>query len=213
MFFSTHNKNITYDNERGYGTLAVEGTGKVCQEDTDVMPMMCSKEEWIQHWTKIIITNGITEIGPGFLETFAFMTELTIHYSVKTIAVTPELKSLLVSRQVVIRGWRNSEGERLAQELGLKFIQADILVGWFVDYDVHERTKLVIMFDKGRPYLFYDVFTSCGGGCQEVDLDENFYVGATLESFAERKEFSNFRDEILKNKDLEYYFNAANGRC
>lgn len=189
------------------GILTVEGTGKVCQEDTDVEYLMRSKEEWIQEYTRLCIAAGITEIGPGFLETFAFMEELTIHYSVKTIAMTPELKSLLTSRKVVIFGWRDSAGERLAQELGLKFVQAEIFVGWF--RSSYSSTKLIIKFDRECPYLYFDEYSqgssagSCGGGSWEEELAKDFPVGVTLESFAMKH--IQWDDEIMSNKDLKYY--------
>ena len=49
-----------------------------------------------------------------------------------------------------------------------------------------------------------------GGGTYERELDEDFFVGETLESFAEW--FTRFQNDILKNEDLKYYLETANKR-
>lgn len=49
-----------------------------------------------------------------------------------------------------------------------------------------------------------------GGGTYERELDENFYKGETLETFAEW--FTRFRNDILRNEDLAYYFMTAQKR-
>ena len=214
MYFSEFNKKITYDTVWG-GTLHVCGKGKVCKEDLEVSPNPDKK--WKDHSWFISLDDGITEVGGGFLEAFRRMTELAIHYSVKSIETTPELLTLLQKNKVVIRGWYDSFGERFAREHGLKFIHADIEVGWAHDEEHYTNTRMEIRFDdKGKPYAFYDDICpgisagNNGGGTYTQDIPEDFYKGETLESFAEWKK--RFRNDILKNKDLAYFLKTANKR-
>ena len=216
MYFSKHNKGITY-NTRWGGTLEVCGKGMVCKEDTSVEPLSSSRQEWAGRFSTIALTAGITEVGPGFLETFTSMSELEIHYSVRSIAETPELLALLKKRRVVVRGWYDSAGERFAVAHGLRFIHADLLVGWAHDEEHYTNTKLEIRFDsKGKPYRHYDDYCpgisagNNGGGEYERELPEDFFKGETLASFASW--LTRFSSDILKNKDLEYFLATANRR-
>ena len=90
-------------------------------------------------------------------------------------------------------------------------------MGWARDEEHMTNTRLEIRFnEQGKPYRFYDdicpgwAASNMGGGTYERELDEDFYVGETLESFADW--FERFRDDILKNKDLQYYLETANKR-
>ena len=80
----------------------------------------------------------------------------------------------------------------------------------------HARQFRPQELQTGKPYRYYDdvctgwAASVTGGGTYTRELDEDFYVGETLESFAEW--FERFRDPILKNKDLQYYFETANRR-
>jgi len=146
------------------------------------------------------------------------MEELRIHFTVKSIATTPALQTLLKKNKVVVRGWYDSFGERFAQENGLKFLHANIEVGWAHDEAHYTNTRMEIRFDEtGKPYAFYDDICpgisagNNGGGTYTQDIPEDFFVGQTLESFAESK--PRFRDDILKNEDLKYFLRTANKRA
>ena len=212
MYFSNFNDKITYSNNWD-GSLEVCGQGKVCQEDLLVRPAPGKK--WMEEFTTIHLKKGITDVGAGFLEAFTAMHTLIIHYTVKSIALTPALQALFKRNRVVVRGWYDSYGERFARENGLKFIHADILVGWAHDEEHYTNTRLEIRFDDaGKPYRFYDDICpgisagNNGGGTYTRELDEDFYVGETLESFAEWLKC--FSHDILKNEDLRYYLETAN---
>lgn len=197
--------------------LQVRGKGKVCEEDLDQKAGKGGGRAWTAEYRGIEFTAGITEVGPGFLEAFPNLQSVEIHYTVQSIAVTPKLKELLKKNKVLIRGWYDSFGERFAKELGLEFRHADIFIGWYRDEEHDTGTRLEIRFDeKGKPYRYYDDVTTgwaasvSGGGTYTRELDEDFYVGETLESFAEW--FQRFREPILENEDLKYYFETANRR-
>lgn len=207
MSISKNNKNISFDHTWG-GPLQVCGKGTVHAKDLEA-----------DHdgYRGVAFCKGITEVGPGVLEAFPQLDYIVIHYSVKAIAVSPELAATLRKRKVLVRGWYDSYGERFAREHGLEFRHADIVVGWAHDEEHDTRTRLEIRFnEQGKPYRFYDdictgwAASNNGGGTYERELDENFYEGETLETFAEW--FTRFRDDILRNEDLSYYFKTAQKR-
>lgn len=216
MNFSKFNKAITYSYTWG-GPLEVCGKGKVAQQDLDVEYDDGKGRRWADEYSGVEFKQGITEVGEGFLEGFKNLDYIVIPRSVKSIGVTPELKKLLKKNKVEVQGWYDSYGEKFAAEQGLKFCHANIVVGWAHD-EVHgENTRLEIRFnEKGKPYRFYDVYSSgwaasnMGGGTYEGELDEDFFVGETLESMAEW--LTRFKTDILKNDNLKYYLKTANAR-
>ena len=216
MNFSKHNEDITYSDSWG-GPLEVCGKGKVCEQDLDVAYDDGKGRGWTDAFEGVRFESGITEVGPGFLDAFKNLSYIVIPVTVKSIGVTPALENLLHRNKVLVRGWYDSFGERFALEHGLQFRHADIVVGWAHDEEHDTRTRLEIRFnEEGKPYRFYDdvcsgwAASNNGGGTYERELDEDFFVGETLESFAEW--FSRFRGSILKNKDLKYFLSTANKR-
>lgn len=216
MSISKNNKNISFDHTWG-GPLQVCGKGMISAKDLEVDHDGGKGRHWIDDYRGVEFSKGITEVGPGFLEAFPQLDSIVIHYTVKSIAVSPELAATLRKRKVLVRGWYDSYGERFAREHGLEFRHADIVVGWAYDNEHDTRTRLEIRFNgQGKPYRFYDdictgwAASNNGGGTYERELDENFYEGETLETFAQW--FTRFRDDILRNEDLAYYFKTAQKR-
>ena len=206
MYFSNFNKNITYSTVWG-GELTVEGQGAVKKEDTNVSPGSLKD---LQKYHIIRLDNGITSVGPGFLETFGNMQGLIICRSVKSIAMTPALSALLQRNRVLVRGWKNTLADRFAADNGLPFLQADILIGWS-GLDAHyTNTKLTLRFrEKGNPFLEFDDYCpgisagNNGGGTYTRELDKGALNGMTLQSFADR--LPRFQEPILKNQDLNWF--------
>ena len=216
MNFSLFNKAIEYSFTWG-GPLKVLGEGKVCEGDLDVKYDQGKGRRWTDEYIGVAFDKGITEVEAGFLEGFPNLEYVVIPYTLQSIEVTPKLKAMLQQKNVLIRGWYDSYGERFAQENGLAFRHANIIVGWTRDEEHDTSTRLEIRFnEEGKPYRFYDDVSSgwaasnSGGGTYERELDEDFFVGETLESFADW--FERFRDAILKNDDLKYYLETANKR-
>jgi len=211
MYFSSHNGDITYDSHWG-GLLEVCGTGAVVKEDATV-DYGQTKTMWKDAYD-LSFTNGITSIGPGFIENCRHIRSLIISYTVESIAVTPELLALLRKNKTVVRGWFDSCGERFAKENGLPFLHADLFVGWHNDERHYTNTKFTIRFKKdGTVYREYDEYCpgisagNNGGGVWTAELEADFYKDETLEGFAER--FPNYTEAILENKDLAYFFRTA----
>lgn len=206
--------NSTIEYFRDYGQpMEIEGTGVIGKAD-----MMRYKELHRDlTLSRICFCNGITEIQAGYIEEFKNLKTLCIGYTVKDIEITDELLGLLVGNGVNIKGWYDSFGERFAKRYSLKFSHADIYIGWYCNDDYDMRSKLTIRFDdNGKPYREYDEYTSGisagsnGGGVYTRELDEDFYVGMTLNDMAEF--LPRYREPILKNKELEYYLRTANLR-
>ena len=216
MNFSLFNKAIEYSFTWG-GPLKVLGEGKVCEGDLDVKYDQGKGRRWTDEYIGVAFDKGITEVEAGFLEGFPNLEYVVIPYTLQSIEVTPKLKAMLQQKNVLIRSWYDSYGEHFAQENGLAFRHANIIVGWTRDEEHDTSTRLEIRFnEEGKPYRFYDdvcsgwAASNSGGGTYERELDEDFFVGETLESFADW--FERFRDAILKNDDLKYYLETANKR-
>lgn len=214
MYFSNNNEKVTYSYIYGHPLeVEVEGGGKVCKEDTILWGN--PPKNWSKEHSQIELTDGITEVGEGFLDVFTNMKRLIIHQSVTSIGVTEFLQKQMLKKKVVVCGWAGTYAEQFAKENGLKFMQADIVVGWYNDEAHGTNTKMTLSFTNiGRPYLTFDDFTSgisagnCGGGTYTRDLDSSFPKGVDCQKFAEM--YPRFREPILKNKDLEMYFKSAN---
>lgn len=216
MSYSLFNKDISYFFTCGY-PLKVCGKGKVCEDDLDVSYDGGKGRRWAEEYDGLEFEKGITEVGPGFLDAFRGLKYIVIPYTVRSIGVTPALKALLQERDVLVRGWFDSFGERFARDYGLRFLHADILVGWAKGEEPRSGTRMEIRFrEDGTPYRFYDYVcqgwaaSNSGGGTWERELEEDFFVGQTLGSLAER--FPDFKEVILECEDLRYYLETANKR-
>ena len=219
MYFSDHNDNITFCNEWG-GTLKVEGKGLVCAEDLNASPGDFKPEEY----TALEFTKGITKVTKGFIEAFTSMECLEIAFSVKNIERTPELDNYLITNDVLIRGEYNSLAERLAKELGLRFLHCDIFLCWTRsspagNYDgYYENTKRTLCFRlDGPPYIYRQIFTpgisagSNGGADLRDELPEDFYVGCDLDGFTYNLP-QKCEEAIMKNKQLGRFLKISNQR-
>jgi hypothetical protein len=215
MYFSDHNDNITFSNEWGR-ILKVEGKGLVCAEDLNASPGRFKPEEY----SKLEFTKGITKVTKGFIEAFTSMDCLIIARSVKSVEMTPELEKYLKDNDVLIRGEYNSLAERLAKQLGLKFLHSDILLGWtsFEHEGYRESTKRTLCFRKdGPPYILRNIFTpgisagSSGGADLREDLSEDFYAGLDLDGFTYLLP-AKCEEAIMKNKQLERFLKISNQR-
>lgn len=215
MYFSEHNDKITFNNEWG-GILKVEGKGVVCKEDLDARPGYFKPEEY----SSLNFTKGITSVTEGFIEAFTSMECLILARSVKSVEMTPELEKYLKDNDVLIRGEYNTFAERLAKQLGLKFLHSDIFLGWtsFECGGYRESTKRTLCFRQdGPPYLLRNIFTpgisagNNGGGDVSEDLPEDFYVGLDLDGFTYLLP-AKCEEAIMKNKELERFLKISNQR-
>lgn len=213
MYFSNHNKNITYINHYS-DILEVEGTGVLCREDTDVFPDTGN----FTKYDALSITDGITGVNAGFLETFKNMTCLMLARSVEKIEMTAELSALFKKNEVLIRGAFDTYAERFARENGLEFLHSDIFLATDIDEKHYERTEITLrFFCDGKADIRYNVFTtgisagSYGGGEYTKELPKDFYKGCTVESFAENFP-ERLRKTLLGNEELRSFLETANKR-
>lgn len=204
---SIKNDRVKFDYTYG-GPLCAQGKGHVTVAD---LRPLARRDDLDWHW--VSFTAGITSIGRGVLELFKDIEVLSLSYTVEDIEVTEELINHLKQNNVLIKGWKQSLGERFAKEHSLQFAQDDILVGWnrFEMYGHSTNTKLTLRFrPDNSAYLKFDDYTSGisagnnGGGEYTRDLPAGFPHGETLESFAQRLE--RFREVIMKNEELKRFF-------
>ena len=216
MYFSNHNKKITYINHYS-GLLEVEGEGVLCREDaTDVWGE--TGPGWASSYDVLSVTEGITAIGEGFLECFPKIDCLILAHTVVSAVVSPEFVKRMRRRKVLIRGEYDSFAESFASENKLSFLHSDIHLA---DDDIeiaHEHDIITLRFHKGAPPdIHYNCFTpgssagSYGGGEYANRLPRNFFVGCSVEEFA-----ANFperiREQLLANDALRRFLEAANRR-
>ena len=215
MYFSKHDENITYINHYS-GLLEVEGKGLLCKEDAEVWPVM--RKNWAKDYNVLSVTEGITGLGEGYLDAFAHINCLILSRTVASVALTPELLKRLRRKKLLVRGEYDSFAESFAKEHGFRFLHSDIHIA---DDDIecaHEHDIITLRFHgDGSSDIHYNCFTpgssagSYGGGEYANELPRDFYVGCTVESFAERFP-ERVRDQILANEALKRFLEAANRR-
>ena len=123
MYFSKHNKNITYINHYS-GLLEVKGEGVLCREDTELWHE--SGKNWAKEYDTLSVTEGITGLGEGYIEFFSHIDCLILSRTVESIAASPEFLKRWRKSKVLIRGEYNTFAERFAGENGLGFLHSDI---------------------------------------------------------------------------------------
>ena len=215
MYFSKHNKKITYINHYS-GLLEVEGEGVLCKEDAEVWPT--EKKNWANEYDTLSVTEGITALGEGYLDCFPKIDCLILSRTVVSVAASPELLKRMRKRKVLICGEYDTFAESFAGENKLDFLHSDIHIA---DDDIeaaHEHDIITLRFHTdGSSDIHYNCFTpgssagSYGGGEYAIKLPKDFYVGDTLESFTERFP-ERLHEQILANDALRRFLESANRR-
>ena len=215
MYFSKHSKNITYINHYS-GLLEVKGKGVLSLEDTELLYEQ--GKNWEKEYDTLSVTEGITGLGEGYIEFFSHIDCLILSRTVESIAASPELLKRWRKRKVLIRGEYETFAERFAGESGLKFLHSDIHLA---DDDIevaHEHDIITLRFhENGSSDIHYNCFTpgssagSYGGGEYANPLPRGFYVGCTIEDFANIFN-ERVRGQILSNETLKRFLEISNER-
>ena len=215
MYFSKHNEKITYINHYS-GLLEVEGEGLLCREDTGLRHE--SDKNWAKEYDTLSVTEGITGLGDGYIEFFSHIDCLILSRTVGTVAASPELLKSWRKRKVLICGEYETFAERFADENGLRFLHSDIHLA---DEDIeiaHELDIITLRFhENGSSDIHYNCFTpgssagSYGGGEYANPLPRDFYVGCTVEDFANKLN-ERVRGQILSNETLKRFLEISNER-
>ncbi len=216
MYFSEHNKDTVYINHYS-GLLEVKGTGPLCREDARVFPD--DGEDWAREYDTLHVTEGITELGAGYLEAFPGIRCLILSRTVGSVTVDGALEKRLRKDKVLVRGEYDTYAEDFAREKGLRFLHCDIPLGEDLDEQHHERDVITLRFHrKGAPDIHHNVFSpgssagNYGGGEVAVALPRDFYAGCTVEQFADRFP-ERLREQLLANGMLRRFLEAANRRA
>ncbi len=215
MYFSKHNENITYINHYS-GLLEVKGNGVLCLKDTELWPE--SSKNWAKKYDTLSVTEGITELGEGYIEFFSHIDCLILDRTVGSVTASPELLKKWRKRKVLICGEYDTLAERFADENGLRFLHRDIHL---TDNDIEiaqEHDIITLRFhENGSCDIHYNCFTpgssagSYGGGEYAKPLPQDFYVGCTIEDFANMFN-ERVRGQILSNKTLKRFLEISNKR-
>lgn len=215
MYFSKHNEKIVYINHYS-GLLEVKGESVLCREDTELSPK--PTENLAKEYDTLSITEGITEVGEGFLDAFPYIECLILSRTVRSVAVSPELLKRWRKVKVLIRGEYNTFAEKFAEENKLDFLHSDIPLA---EYDIevaHEHDIVTLRFhQKGQPDIHYNCFTpgssagNYGGGEIAHPLPKGFYVGCTIENFADNVS-ERAREQIMANEALKRFLEISNKR-
>ena len=215
MYFSNHNENITYINHYS-GLLEVKGEGALCREDAQVWGE--SGNGWANSYDVLSVTEGITALGEGYLEAFPKIECLILSRTVVSVVVTPEFVKRMRKRKVLIRGEYDTYAESFAKDNKLDFLHSDIHIA---DDDIeiaHEHDIITLRFHSdGSADIHYNCFTpgssagSYGGGEYANKLPKNFYVGCTIEKFADNFN-ERIREQILSNEAIMRFLESANRR-
>ena len=214
MYFSKHNKDVTYTNHYS-GLLEVKGTGILTAEDARVSP---AERGWADDYDTLDVTEGITGIGEGYLDAFPNLICLILSRSVTAVSTTPELDKRFRKKNVLIRGEYETFAETFAKERQLAFLHADIPLAVTHDERHYETDYITLrFFEKGKADIHHNVFSpgssagSYGGGEFANPLPRDFYAGCTVKAFA--SVFSEeAREQILNNDMLRRFLEAANRR-
>ena len=215
MYFSKHNKNITYINHYS-GLLEVNGKGELCLKDTELLYEQ--GKNWEKEYDTLSVTEGITGLGEGYIEFFSHIDCLILSRTVESIAASPEFLKRWRKSKVLIRGEYNTFAERFAGENGLGFLHSDIHLA---DDDIEiaqEHDIITLRFhENGSNDIHYNCFTpgssagSYGGGEYANPLPRDFYVGCTIEDFANIFN-ERVRGQILSNETLKRFLEISNER-
>ena len=215
MYFSKRNEKTVYINHYS-GLLEVEGEGVLCLEDAEVWPD--SRKNWRDEYDVLSVKEGITGLGEGYLDSLPKIDCLILSRTVETAATTPELDKRLRKNKVLIRGEYDTFAEKFAQEKGLKFLHCDIPLAEDDIGDHYEHDIITLRFHtKGSPDIHYNCFTpgssagSYGGGEYANELPKDFYVGCTVEKFADNFP-ERLREQLTSNGMLRRFLAAANSR-
>jgi len=215
MFFSKHNEKIVYINHYS-GLLEVKGEGVLRLEDTELWHE--SRRNWAKEYDTLSVTEGITALGEGYLDAFSHIDCLILSRTVESAAVSPELLKRWRKRKVLICGEYDTFAEGFAQENGLAFLHSDIPLA---EYDIeiaHEHDIVTLRFHtNGQSDIHFNCFTpgssagSYGGGEYANKLPKDFYVGCTVEKFADIIS-ERAREQILSNETLRRFLEISNER-
>ena len=215
MYYSKHNNKIVYIIHYS-GLLEVEGEGVLSREDAELSPK--PTENLAEEYDTLSITEGITEIQEGYLEAFPYISCLILSRTVESVAVTPETIERMQKDKVLIRGEYDTFAERFARKNKLDFLHSDIALGEFDIEPIQEHDIVTLRFhEDANPDIHFNCFTpgssagSYGGGEYVNELPEDFYVGCTIEKFADNSN-NQLREQILSNETLKRFLEISNER-
>ncbi len=158
---------------------------------------------------------GYTGVASAFLEKLETLKELILPPSVSDIQMTPNLESILVNNNTMIRSTFDSFAESFARENKLRFRHSDFV---FAEYELEyapESTRLIMQFRRDGSVVIKEDVNSPGtsasntlGGSFYHKLNKEFHKTNDAEEIADM--FSKgLRDAILKDGRLSDFIAKA----
>ena len=120
---------------------------------------------------------------------------------------------------MLIRGEYETIAERFADENGLRFLHSDIHLA-YEDIEIAQEHDIITLrfHENGSSDIHYNCFTpgssagSYGGGEYANPLPRDFYVGCTIDDFANNFLNERVREQILSNETLKRFLEISNKR-
>jgi len=207
MYYSKNHEGLVFI-DRGGGNLEVCGKGVIHPADLEIWNPV---ENWQKPFTTVTVQDAIKEIHAGVLDRFSGMKKLYLPKSLTRIEMTDALKMLLHANDVLVCAAYGTYGDAFAQEYGLRFLPENIELGWYLDEEHDESTRLILrFFEDGSRDILYDIFTagisagSSGGASLERPMPEEYYPGCTLEEFAGMFP-ARYYEQIIKNPEVRIF--------
>ena len=158
--------------------------------------------------------DGVVTVEEGFLDRIPFLSVVEMDHTVKHVGVTPALEKLLHRNGVLIRGKFDTYAEEFARKYRLRFVPSNIHLATV--FNGHETTIATLrIFNDGTADIHLnDVCCgssagSIGGGEVCRDIKWNFFMDPKAQELVAGKCYRYCTDEVLKNKDLTAFIEAA----
>ena len=139
VYYSKHNDDVYLD-EYNPGPYTLYGHNIFARKHWDCKrPVSICIEDITssglhpEEYYTLVITEDISEVKPGFIESFPNLQDLIVEADLKKIECSPELEALLKKNNVVLRGHFNSPAEKLANRLGVRFIHKNIFLAVYIN--------------------------------------------------------------------------------
>ena len=160
----------------------------------------------------------IEEVEPDFFELLPTINGLWILNPACNLHMTEKTAKLFRKNNVILRGTFDSAAERLAKEIGLRFLHLDLEIASAGDYYERGRDTVTLrFFSDGSAIIHQDCVCqgisagNNGGGEVSMDLPHDFYKTATPLSIAEAC-WGSCYDEILRSEKLAGFLETAKAK-
>ncbi len=157
--------------------------------------------------------NIIEEVEDGFFTLFPTVNELIISNPDCNFVLSDETMNLFKKNNVLIRGKFDSNAEKLAQDLNLRFLHSDTELARNGDYETYGFNIVTLRFNSaGNAYLHQNISDPNGGGENIIDLPNDFYIIMNADEIADKCWTNLCCEDIKNNGILDNLINKARNK-